>query len=485
MHRNLGILDGLFAPVQDILTNSAFLPQTAPDGTVYIVDLGAASEMYVWVCGKAEKIAIPDGFVFYNLTDGKLYFKTPVGIVVLLNSPGAGIPAFLNDLADVNAPSPVDGEFLKFQSGFWVPGTDTVTSLSFLSPILTYEDETGTPTNIDLSVLLDDTNLPRIVNGTLTPAKFLQLIRDDLSVAANVDLSSLDQSAHVGDSAIHFTEASIDHTNIQNIGTNTHAQIDSHIANVANPHQVTFTQAVAQDPGTDITPAEAETLTDGSNADALHTHSAASLTIGFDDLTDGDITTDPIQLNDLIEWDGTNFVPLRIREEGVVKANSVITSTLVTDGTKFKLTATTPLTFSSASRFPLAVSNLYPGQTPVANPATFTPHIYDSATDKWLENPKDLQTHLWRVIMDYTRGATSTNREIIFEISNPLSGFVQQKSFTMPGGAAFQTFTVEYMVLTIADSASIGFGYEMFITPNGDDVTINDMSITRASLAVL
>ena len=41
----------------------------------------------------------------------------------------------------------------------------------------------------------------------------------------------------------HFTEASIDHTNITNRGSNTHAQIDTHIASVANPHSVTLAQA--------------------------------------------------------------------------------------------------------------------------------------------------------------------------------------------------------------------------------------------------
>lgn len=48
----------------------------------------------------------------------------------------------------------------------------------------------------------------------------------------------------------------------------------THESDVANPHAVTFTQAVAEDAGTDITPAEAEELTDGSET-ALHTHDPA------------------------------------------------------------------------------------------------------------------------------------------------------------------------------------------------------------------
>lgn len=48
----------------------------------------------------------------------------------------------------------------------------------------------------------------------------------------------------------------------------------AHASDTANPHAVTFTQAVTADAGTDITPAEAETLTDGSDADALHSHPA-------------------------------------------------------------------------------------------------------------------------------------------------------------------------------------------------------------------
>jgi hypothetical protein len=52
------------------------------------------------------------------------------------------------------------------------------------------------------------------------------------------------------------------------------ANIQAHVAGpvAGNPHAVTFTEAVTADAGTDITAAEAETLTDGSNADLLHAH---------------------------------------------------------------------------------------------------------------------------------------------------------------------------------------------------------------------
>jgi hypothetical protein len=50
-----------------------------------------------------------------------------------------------------------------------------------------------------------------------------------------------DLSTHTSDSTIHFTEASIDHTAIQNIGSNSHSAIDDHISSTANPHSVDAT----------------------------------------------------------------------------------------------------------------------------------------------------------------------------------------------------------------------------------------------------
>lgn len=51
-----------------------------------------------------------------------------------------------------------------------------------------------------------------------------------LEYIGGVWINSTALSDHTANANLHFTEASIDHVNIQNKGTNTHAQIDSHIS---------------------------------------------------------------------------------------------------------------------------------------------------------------------------------------------------------------------------------------------------------------
>jgi hypothetical protein len=49
--------------------------------------------------------------------------------------------------------------------------------------------------------------------------------------------------SHINDATVHFTEGSISHANIIGVGTKTHAQIDTHINSTANPHTTTLEQA--------------------------------------------------------------------------------------------------------------------------------------------------------------------------------------------------------------------------------------------------
>lgn len=59
---------------------------------------------------------------------------------------------------------------------------------------------------------------------------------------------SLFQS-HTGDISIHFTVNQIDHADIQSVGTYLHDDIDSHIDNTSNPHNVTAAQIGAATTG--------------------------------------------------------------------------------------------------------------------------------------------------------------------------------------------------------------------------------------------
>jgi len=59
--------------------------------------------------------------------------------------------------------------------------TETLTSLGIAGNVLTYTDENGNTTNIDLSLYLDDTNLARLTSGSLAANGIATFIRDDAS----------------------------------------------------------------------------------------------------------------------------------------------------------------------------------------------------------------------------------------------------------------------------------------------------------------
>lgn len=72
-------------------------------------------------------------------------------------------------------------------------------------------------------------------------------IRQGKFKGAHADLSGVGTNTHtqvdthIADGTKHFLEGAIDHTNILNIGSNAHSVIDTHLASTANPHSVDVT----------------------------------------------------------------------------------------------------------------------------------------------------------------------------------------------------------------------------------------------------
>ena len=92
-----------------------------------------------------------------------------------------------------------------------VQSAETTTTLSFNSGtnILTFTNEDSTITNIDLSIYLDDTNLSRIISGTLDPGTGIVTFTRDDSTAFTVDFSSLNDQSFIN-AAINTHETTID-----------------------------------------------------------------------------------------------------------------------------------------------------------------------------------------------------------------------------------------------------------------------------------
>jgi len=68
--------------------------------------------------------------------------------------------------------------------------SETVTSISIAANVLTYTDENGNDTDIDLSTYLDDTNLARLTSGSINSSTGVATFTRDDSTTFDIDMSA-------------------------------------------------------------------------------------------------------------------------------------------------------------------------------------------------------------------------------------------------------------------------------------------------------
>ena len=177
-------------------------------------------------------------------------------------------PKFFIGIVTHDIPNGEDGKVTEFGK---IRGINTTAweedDILYLDPtiigVLTNVEPTGTQLHIPVAIVISKAS-----NGTI----FVRVQTFDTN-RFNSYTTSADFNTHTSDTTIHFTEGSIDHTNIQNIGTNTHTQIDTHISSTLNPHSVSASQI----PNDSVAP--------GINVDDALNELASAITTNAGDLS--------------------------------------------------------------------------------------------------------------------------------------------------------------------------------------------------------
>ena len=100
--------------------------------------------------------------------------------------------------------------------------TETTTSLSINANILTYTDEVGTDTTVDLSLYLDDSNLARLTEGSLNATTGVATFTRDDATTFTLDLSDLLDTntwRPLGTASDEAAAGDHSHSQLRNLGT--------------------------------------------------------------------------------------------------------------------------------------------------------------------------------------------------------------------------------------------------------------------------
>ncbi len=192
---------------------------------------------------------------------------------------------------------------------------------------------------------LDNTKLAgfELVNLSTGTTRILTLQNKDIVIADNADVT-----AHTSASTIHFIEGDIDHVNIQNVGTNTHDNIDTHIADTANPH-ATDIENLGSGTLAELNSAISNaTLDDSSSTRTPSAHASAHQNGGGDEVSVSDLSGELADAQKITIRKNTGAnVGTRARLNFIEGANTTITT--VDDGAGDEVDITIASTAGGAS----------------------------------------------------------------------------------------------------------------------------------------
>ena len=151
-----------------------------------------------------------------------------------------GIPS--NDTVGITQLSatgtPNTSTFLRGDNTWVIPtDTDTTTTLSVAANILTYTDEDGLATNIDLSLYLDDTNAAYIASGSLNGSTGVATFTRSDATSFDVNMSAfLDDTTVTVNNTLTSTSTTEALSAAQGKALNTRVLLnDAKVSNVAHP----------------------------------------------------------------------------------------------------------------------------------------------------------------------------------------------------------------------------------------------------------